>query len=303
MDISFAVKDGTGVDPILEAVGLEKPEGWNYWTQTQKFNYLQERGIDPLYGRKYQGKADVSGFFDWLGVDKPADWESRTFDEKKKFVDSVLSGTESEPEKSVTDNVYVFIRPIITVLSLFLVISSFFRKRSSMNNIGRIVSLYVLPIILVLIAILVPDKTYFVHMGDWAERILIFLLFVKPVSVVFKSRFFARAVLFRQELGLASFYLFIIHAFGLMFVENFGINELTSVDYLVWGILAGILMIILGVTSNKLSMKLLKKNWKRLQYGAYVALFATLLHTSIIRKDMRLFYIIFGAFSILKYLE
>ena len=60
---------------------------------------------------------------------------------------------------------------------------------------------------------------------------------------------------------------------------------------------------ILGLTSNKMSQKLLKKNWKRVQYLSYAALFLVLLHVSLAEGEIGLFFLVGGLFIVLKVLE
>ncbi len=305
---------GTGVDSILESVGVDKPVEWMSWDRVQKFDYLQEMGIYPISGGKYSGSADISGFFDWLGVAKPADWEVLSFEEKRVFVE-LAQNKVTENVETIALNKPDYVGDIaeedkpslkkfaIAFMAFLIMLSGFFGYNSRAQKSGRIFAFYVLPVALVLIGIIFPEKEIFVAMGEWAERVLVFLLMVKPVSVIFSSKILSRVVGFRKELGLASFWFFLVHAVGLIIVKDIEFTDLMSVPFLTWGLFAGVVMVILGVTSNEKSVVLLKRNWKRIQYLAYFALFGTLLHTSLVAGNMMKFYVVFGIFLVLKVLE
>ncbi|MBN2306873.1 ferric reductase-like transmembrane domain-containing protein [Candidatus Peregrinibacteria bacterium] len=270
-------KDGTGVDPILESVGVEKPAEWDSWSREQKFDFLQDMGIMPIDGR-YQGKADISGF--------------------------IAPNTEvfnTERAEETKDNSIILYA--LAFLSLFIAFSGFFRNTNIIKKIGHIVSLYVLPVVLISIGIFFPAKEVFLETGFWAERMLIFLLMVKPVAVIFSSKTLMRVVTFRKELGMASFWLFLVHAAGFFVIYEMSFAGLFSRTASLWGTVAGIIMIVLAITSNKKSMLWLGSNWKKVQYLAYLALFGTLLHTSIVGNNMLKFYIVFGLFTLLKIIE
>ena len=200
---------GTGVNSILESVGIEKPAQWQSWSESQKHTYLQTMGIYPQDGGKYKGSADISGFFDWLGVEKPENWETLSFEEKKSFVDEIRNGeTVTEVDQVVVPLSYL--KFVFIILTLFVVVASFFKYKSTMKKLGRIVGLYVLPLSLIVIALVYSDKKLFIEMGFWAERLLIFILLVNPLSVIFSSKFLSRVVTFRRELGLACYWLFLV---------------------------------------------------------------------------------------------
>jgi len=297
---SFA-GDGTGVDPILESVGIEKPAEWDSWSQEQKHNFLQGMGIYPVSGEKYQGKANITGFFDWLGVEKPDGWENLSFEEKSAFVENALDEDQAVEENNLED--FKFAEWIVILSSLFVLIAGFLPAQNKIRHFGRLFSLYLLPVLLIMLAIIFPLKSVFLEMGIWAELLLIFLLFIKPLSVIFSIKQLSKVIMFRQELGLSCFWLFLIHAAGRLIITPIGLEKLIGVPYLLWGVIAGIVLIILAITSNKKSIMILRSNWKKVQSLAYFALFATLLHTSIVSGEMIKFYIIFGLFILLKILE
>lgn len=195
------------------------------------------------------------------------------------------------------------IEVLLLVVSFFVLVASFFGAKSRVRRAGSFVGMYVVPVLLVLVAVVYPSWEAFLFMGRLAEGLLIFLLFVKPVCVIFSSGVLSRVVGFRKELGLVCFWMFLFHAVGLMFVNGIGFFDLFGVSYLVWGFVAGVVLFVLGITSNNFSINLLKRNWKNLHYLAYFALFATLFHTSFVSGNIVKFYVVFGVFVILKVLE
>jgi len=58
-------------------------------------------------------------------------------------------------------------------------------------------------------------------------------------------------------------------------------------SYLLWGSLAGSIIFLLGITSNTFSVKLLKRNWKRLHMLVFLALVFVALHIYFIAGDIR----------------
>ncbi|WP_452229999.1 ferric reductase-like transmembrane domain-containing protein [Lacinutrix sp. MEBiC02404] len=96
----------------------------------------------------------------------------------------------------------------------------------------------------------------------------------------------------RQAMGIAtpvwSFLHFIIFIVAEGFMETF-----TQVNY-VAGFIAILIMIPLFFTSNRKSMKRLKRNWKKLQSFSYAAIFLSLLHVALLDKTWLIYAIIVG---------
>ncbi|GAH36082.1 unnamed protein product, partial [marine sediment metagenome] len=116
---------------------------------------------------------------------------------------------------------------------------------------------------------------------------------------------FRRAVAYRRESGMASFWLFIFHAGGLIYTRNLTtLSTYFTTTFLFWGLVAGVGMIILAATSNDESIIYFKRKWKRLQYIAYPVLFAVLAHSSLWANDnLNKFFMYSGIFIVLKTLE
>ncbi len=174
--------------------------------------------------------------------------------------------------------------------------------------VGRL-SYYVLPLGLIGATALMEGrelKHFFVELGSWSWILVMLILFVKPLGVIFKSRLLMMVVSLRRELGVAAFWTFLFHGAGLIWMDNLvDVNlYLDWRGYLFWGGVAGVGMILLGVTSNEISVKWLGKNWKRLQYVAYPVLFFATAHKTIAEEGTVVpAIVIFTVFVFLKVVE
>ena len=160
---------------------------------------------------------------------------------------------------------------------------------------------YLLPMVL-LVWSFFSGSFFFVVVGIVSEVLLVWLLFVKPLAVIFKSKYLFKIVGFRRELGIAMFWFFFFHAVGLYKLYGMSFTSVISNTSLLWGLIAGVVLIIVALTSNNYSVKLLKNNWKRVQYLSYFVLFGVLLHSSL-KTTMVKFYLVFGLFVVLKVVE
>jgi hypothetical protein len=104
---SFA-GDNTGIDPVLNLAGIEKPEKWSFWKEYQKHNWLKSKGIFPKNGRKYKGEFDIEKYFQFLETEIPKNWENKSFIERKFFVKNIknktsIINTESSLENNISE--------------------------------------------------------------------------------------------------------------------------------------------------------------------------------------------------------
>ena len=83
---------------------------------------------------------------------------------------------------------------------------------------------------------------------------------------------------YRKHIGLSAFFWASIHA--TITIAHRNINLLSINTYFTYysGITALVIFILLAVTSNKFSMRKLKKNWKTLHSLTYVAMIMLLIH-------------------------
>jgi sulfoxide reductase heme-binding subunit YedZ len=148
------------------------------------------------------------------------------------------------------------------------------------------ISFYVLPVGLVFLFFLLSSNQLAdvgIQIGKFALSFLVFILFAKPFSLLLPSVGWLKQVIsMRRELGVATFYLAFFHvlmmlaAADVLFRPNLWAPVYTNWMY--FGLGALVILFLMYVTSNTYSVRLLKRNWKRLHRLAYVALLLALLH-------------------------
>lgn len=168
-----------------------------------------------------------------------------------------------------------------------------------------ILSYYILPIGLLILSSTIASQDLFVKFGQSAMYLVLFNLFLKPVAKITNIKKLKRLLVYRRQFGIASFWFFAFHGLGMW--QTF---QLTEISYyldpkynILYGALAAIGMTILFITSNNLSVRKLKKNWKRIQYIAYPTLFLILYHAALAEGEKTNFYILSGLFIVLKIFE
>ena len=149
------------------------------------------------------------------------------------------------------------------------------------------------------------------------------MVFSKPLSVIFPNiDFFKKILRMRRELGISMFYFALAH--GSSYILKDGVSPYTREVGYVAGIFALSIYFILYLTSNNVSVRKLKRRWKKLHYLVYPAYILTMLHvglvggetlltqiiefilnliyTAIVEKNL-LAYIVLAAFIIFKTIE
>jgi DMSO/TMAO reductase YedYZ heme-binding membrane subunit len=127
------------------------------------------------------------------------------------------------------------------------------------------------------------DGEFFEELGRPALNLLIFILFLTPVTQILDWKILKVLMTWRREFGLASFWFFVFHTAGMVYVKRLiEISDyMNPASYLFWGAIAGVGMLILGFTSNDFSVRFLRKKWKRVQYIAIPTLFFAQAHASL----------------------
>ena len=117
--------------------------------------------------------------------------------------------------------------------------------------------------------------------GEWSARLIILALMLTPLSMLLpRQRWVRWLVSRRRAFGVAAFGYALLHLV-LYFID---MKTMRSIVAEIWalGIWTGwaafLLLLPLALTSNQLSMRLLKTGWKRLQRLAYPAALLTLAH-------------------------
>ncbi len=124
-----------------------------------------------------------------------------------------------------------------------------------------------------------------VELGDFAWLLFWIVLFISPLSVLLPGSvacFFKRMMTLRRELGVLITWLVFYHTLFLIMAET-DINRMYAEMIAIsntwfWGVLAGIATLIMGITSNNYSVRLLRAMWKRVHLLAYMVLITGVLH-------------------------
>lgn len=154
-----------------------------------------------------------------------------------------------------------------------------------------------IPIILLATVLLSSSTEIFAQIGEWAWQLLILVLFIKPIIKILGRKELMWFLTYRRELGILCAYFAFAHLAGNIFslkiykIENY----LPFNNFLFPAAIASIIFIALYLSSNNISMRLLKKNWKRLQSLSYLLLPLISLHQILLEQELE---DIFGLLSL-----
>lgn len=148
-------------------------------------------------------------------------------------------------------------------------------------------------------------------MGSFALALLIGILFLSPLSKLFRTRLLLQLMSLRREIGIMMAYAASVHALGYFFdpdwADFFNQSYLsgdifsTNIRY-VFGFFAYILTLPLLLTSNTLAHRLLGgKNWKRLHMLVYPLFALVLFHKFLRPGTMHIADIVAPTFVLLIY--
>ncbi|MCA9487152.1 MAG: ferric reductase-like transmembrane domain-containing protein [Nanoarchaeota archaeon] len=148
-----------------------------------------------------------------------------------------------------------------------------------------------------------------VEYGGNAFLLVVFLLFIKPISVLFsKVSFFRTLLSYRREVGVLAFWFAVFHSVSLFYYLNlFSVQTFfellqSSALFLTTGVLAFLGMFVLGITSNRLATLKLGKNWKKLQYIVYPTFAFICIHKAQAEGEYGS-YVVLAVYTVLKLLQ
>lgn len=124
--------------------------------------------------------------------------------------------------------------------------------------------------------------------GEFAIRWMTAVLTLTPVYIIFGIT----NLFVRQAMGIATAVWSLLH-FAFFIWKEGVLETFTQFNYIL-GFFAILILIPLLITSNKKSMKKLKKNWKKLQSLAYPAIVLSLIHVAILDKTWLIYAIVVG---------
>lgn len=127
--------------------------------------------------------------------------------------------------------------------------------------------------------------------GSLAQILLFVILFVSPLSKLFRMKILYQIMSLRRELGIWFAYAALVHGLGYVlnpqwtdtFIMPFLTRPLSMMPSYLVGMVALMLTLPLLITSNTLSLKLLKGNWKKLHSLTYIVFAGMLFHTAFLR--------------------
>jgi len=125
------------------------------------------------------------------------------------------------------------------------------------------------------------EKT--VYISSFGFLALLSILFVLSIPLIYKlkkSNFTSILLMNRRWIGVYTFIFALIHVFLVSeFFFDWNILKIIENKYRVLGVIAFTILVLMAVTSNDKSLRLLKKNWKRLHYLVYAALILIIIHS------------------------
>ncbi len=133
-----------------------------------------------------------------------------------------------------------------------------------------------------------PNMTTFVvkESGEWSMRFVVAALAISPLRRIAKLN---KLILVRRMLGLTSLFYGCVHLWFYFTSERFNwpfiLEGALTAPFLTTGYIALLMMIILGLTSNDLSVRLFGTNgWRRLHWAIFPAAVLSLVHFILERR-------------------
>lgn len=125
-----------------------------------------------------------------------------------------------------------------------------------------------------------PIEAFIRHNGEWGLRFLLLSLTMTPLRYALKQSWPLR---YRRMLGLFAFFYVCIHLSSYIVLDQFFDwaeiwADILKRPFITVGMTAFLLLIPLVVTSNKMMMKRLGRNWQRLHRLVYVIAVCAVLH-------------------------
>jgi len=151
------------------------------------------------------------------------------------------------------------------------------------------------PLVLVLVKVLQndlgpdPAQELAKITGEWSIRFLLIALALTPLRLLFNQVEFVRH---RRMLGLFALFYATVHflvwmTFLLEFRWGAIYEELLERPFITVGFSAYMILVVLGITSPKIMVRKLGRNWKRLHRLVYVASILAVIHLLwILRTDV-----------------
>lgn len=141
-----------------------------------------------------------------------------------------------------------------------------------------------------LFGLLFPDMRK--EFGELAANLLILILFISPLSKIFRMRLLLQLMMLRRELGIMMGYLATVHAVGYLIDPDWYAFIVTPMltgniwgedPRYVFGLLAYALTLPLLLTSNALAQKYLGRKWRLLHRTVYLMFAFAIVHRFLVK--------------------
>ncbi len=128
--------------------------------------------------------------------------------------------------------------------------------------------------------------------GGWAANLLILILFISPLSKIFRMPLLLQLMMLRRELGIMMGYLATVHGVGYLIDPDwfaFTVAPILAGDIwgndprYVFGLLAYVLTLPLLLTSNALAQRILGARWKLLHRTVYLMFAFAIIHRFLVK--------------------
>lgn len=148
------------------------------------------------------------------------------------------------------------------------------------------IAVCLLPLLLVLIDSLFGNlgsnsvQALHIRLGDWALRFLCITLVITPIQKITHWRGMSN---YRQLFGLYAFFYATLHVLGYLAADHAFVWPIIIIDvvespYIWFGLFSYIVVLLLALTSSKMTKKMMGKAWKKLHRWIYPASVAVLFH-------------------------
>lgn len=145
-----------------------------------------------------------------------------------------------------------------------------------------------------------PAKAIVLATGEWGMRFLLITLAVTPLVRIAKWNWLIKH---RRMLGLFALFYLLLHLLAYyQFILGGNVamlaSEIAKRPYILLGMPALVIVIVLGITSTKGWMKRLGKNWSRLHRWVYLATFLGWVHIALQIRSSYFDAALYGALTV-----
>lgn len=143
-------------------------------------------------------------------------------------------------------------------------------------------------------------------LAGWiAWWILVATMIVRPLTDVTGINILKRLIPYRKHLGIAIYLIAWLHIILIFLAYAFNLSIFWTPRFwdfnrkIAWGMVAILTLTPLFLTSNKISIRLLKRNWKRLHRIVYAAFIFVGIHIYLVEREVLLTLVPIGIWAVL----